>query len=835
MTLRRPFNYLARKLLYRWIRPDVVRSPALDHLPANAAIVYVLDARSWSNLLVLEEECGKQGLPMPLARLDEGLRLAEARPLRRWHRVYTIAPRQPLQAWLKNEKKRSRMLAGLLDAVAGSQQLDVLLTPVSIFWGRPVARKRHWLTLLFSETWGIAGRTRRFFSILFNGRDMLVQFAEPLSLREFAAAHPGAGDDRLDALQETLEQTFTEIKTATLGPDMSHRRTLIRQLLQRDSVQAAMQRYQRDHGEDRYRVARRAERYLTEIVANCSYITIQLMQRVLTAFWHRFYSGIDVFHADRLARIARDHSLVYVPCHRSHIDYLLLSYIIHAEGLAIPYIAAGKNLNMPVIGPILRRGGAFFIRRSFKGNYLYSSLLFEYLATLVSEGMPVEYFVEGGRSRTGRLLQAKPGMLAMTVRAFLKYRKRPVAFIPVYIGYEKMIEGQAYLAELQGDDKKSETLFDSIRAILRLRGNYGRVSASFGEPVYLTDILDQADDNWHRPYDDDKRPGWLVDAVNATATRIMQGINHCCHVNAINLLATALLASPNQTLDESDLTALLGIYKSLIREGGFGANVTLTDLDPAAQIRRGEELKLIQRHKHALGDVIRLDAHTAVLLTYYRNNTLHLLALPSLLACCFTNHSAMGREKIIRLVRIVWPFLGSELFLPWRGEALQAQCDHLLGQLAQLGLLQYSEDSAIYARPRIAAGDAMHIMHLSRIISPVLELYYIIFAILAFRNDGSLKREQLEQQCQLMAQRISLLHEVHSPDFFDKKLISNFIDRLLAHDYVQLDDRQSLIIQPRAIEQGRKARHLLDRKLQHTILQTLRKAGAPPARQTDTH
>ena len=106
--------------------------------------------------------------------------------------------------------------------------------------------------------------------------------------------------------------------------------------------------------------------------------------------------------------------------------------------------------NLPVIGSLLRKGGAFFARRSFRGNALYSAVFREYMAQLVADGYSIEYFIEGGRSRTGRLLPPKGGSLAMTVRAYLRQPARPVLFQPVYIGYEKIMEGRSYLDELSG-------------------------------------------------------------------------------------------------------------------------------------------------------------------------------------------------------------------------------------------------------------------------------------------------------------------------------------------------------------------------------------------------
>src|SRR5690606_3674053 len=168
-------------------------------------------------------------------------------------------------------------------------------------------------------------------------------------------------------------------------------------------------------------------------------------------------------------------------CHRSHIDYLLLSYLLFRNSLTPPHIAAGINLNMPVIGNILRRGGAFFMRRSFRGNQLYTPVFNEYLHLLCSRGFPVEYFIEGGRSRTGRLLDPRTGMLAITLRSYLRSSRRPIVFMPVYIGYERVPERRTYLGELRGQAKKKESLFDLFRVLSALQLKFGEVTVNRSE------------------------------------------------------------------------------------------------------------------------------------------------------------------------------------------------------------------------------------------------------------------------------------------------------------------------------------------------------------------
>ena len=176
------------------------------------------------------------------------------------------------------------------------------------------------------------------------------------------------------------------------------------------------------------------------------------------ALWTRLYDGIEFQHVDTLQQVAEGNEIVYVPCHRSHMDYLLLSYAIYQRGYAVPHIAAGLNLNLPIVGRFLRKGGAFFIRRSFRGNALYTVVFMKYLAAMMARGHSLEYFIEGGRSRTGRLRPPMTGMLSMTVRSYLREPRRPVVFVPVYFGYERIVEGPTYIGELSGRPKEKESI-----------------------------------------------------------------------------------------------------------------------------------------------------------------------------------------------------------------------------------------------------------------------------------------------------------------------------------------------------------------------------------------
>jgi len=275
-------------------------------------------------------------------------------------------------------------------------------------------------------------------------------------------------------------------------------------VLKTQAVRHAVRREMRSRGHQaraasasRRRAALRlARRYALEIAANYSQPFVRFMALVLGRLWNRLYDGVEFEHVEKLQEIGDGAEIIYVPCHRSHMDYLLLSYVIYRKGFAVPHIAAGVNLNLPVIGHFLRKGGAFFLRRSFKGDALYAAVFAQYLGFMMARGHPLEYFIEGGRSRTGRLLPPRTGMLSMTVRSYLRDPKRRVVFMPVYFGYERIVEGRTYIGELSGRAKQKESISGLIKSLSVLRRKFGKVHVNLGQPIALDELLQKHNPQW---------------------------------------------------------------------------------------------------------------------------------------------------------------------------------------------------------------------------------------------------------------------------------------------------------------------------------------------------
>ncbi|KFN43827.1 glycerol-3-phosphate 1-O-acyltransferase PlsB [Arenimonas oryziterrae] len=801
---------LIEKLLVPWI--EIKREPAVPPFTLDRPVCYVLENYGLSNTLILDRACREAGLPSPLATLPGD-------PLGR-KRAYVALSRRGGGLWTRpKNKNHSDGLSRLLMAHRLYPDQDVQVVPVSIFVGRAPSRQSGWFSVLFSENWALVGRFRRLLAILLNGRDTVVQFSP--SVRVWEILDEDLPHERtVRKVSRMLRAHFRKIRSAVIGPDLSTRRLLVDRVLDAEPVRKAIADQARRDGSEYLEAWKKAHGFAWEIAADYSNPVVRSASFALTGFWNRIYDGVDVHHLDKLKQIAPGHEVVYVPCHRSHMDYLLLSYLLYTHGIVPPHIVAGINLNMPVIGSILRRGGAFFIRRSIRGNALYAVVLGEYVAQLVGEGFSIEYFIEGGRSRTGRLLAPKGGMIAMTLKAFLRAPRRPVVFQPVYIGYEKVIEGKSYLDELTGQPKQKETIWALIRGVFEiLREHYGKVTVNFGEPVFMDAMLAKNAPDWRETADTDDKPAWFNDTVDELAHQIQVNINRAADVNPINLLALALLSTPKHAMAESDLLAQLALSKKLLAALPYSDRVTVTAKSPEEIIVYGEKIGVLTRRKHPLGDVIGVEGETAVLQSYFRNNSLHLFSAAAWIALCFQNNRRLSRSSLLRLGKTIYPFIQEELFLPWNEDEFSERLNATIDLFIAEGLLSQvneGEDGYI-ARGPGQTDEVFRLRAVAHSLQQAFERYFIAITTLVKNGPRTLSAGELETLCHLAAQRLSLLYAPAAPEFFDKSLFRGFIGKLRELKLVWLCPNGKLDFDERLNTWEKDAKLVLSRELRHTI------------------
>ena len=779
----RALSSCVRRLMFLWVR-TVVHGTLPHKAPSSGGtiLVYALKNRSYSDLRVIEQICLDQGLPAPCraAHIGQAKEVLTFFSLSKVHGL--LLPRQGGYS--------SSRLQDLVQAVFEGRLADVAIVPVQVSWGRRPDRENSPLKLLFPWNYNVGSRLKKFLAILLHGRNVMVHFNAPLSVRQTL-------DEGLDLARLTrkihriLRVHFRQLHTSVNGPDLSHRHMLVNTILQSEAVRNAVQSEVKAGRKNSVKVERRASKYINEIASDYSSSAVRLLDLLLTWFWNKFYGGVQVNNIVGVQELAKDHEIIYLPCHRSHIDYLLLPYVLFHNGLQTPHIAAGINLNMPFVGSILRRCGAFYIRRSFKGDALYSTVFHQYLHTLFVRGFPVCFFIEGGRSRTGRILNPRTGLLSIMLRSYARNHQKPIAVVPVYIGYEKVLEASTYIGELQGKKKKKESPMDLLRTVVALKGHMGRTTVNFARPIKLDTLLDSHCPQWRNSEaQSSARPDWLSSATDHLARIVAESINNATVINAISIIASILLATPRQAMGENELVEVIDIVNRLLKQVPYSSTVTHSALDGRQMLAQAEKLQMVRRRRDSLGELIFLDQTNAVLMTYYRNNILHVMAIPAFICSLFVYSEQLAVREVIDFCRSFYPYLKAELFLRWDLDELENQVHQWLAALQEQGLIFRQGQYLLRTDPQSI--EFISLMVLSRVMQHSLERFTIVVSLLLSNGSGHIHARELEKQSRDMAQRLSGLYGLNAPEFFDKSLFSQFIRQLQAHNVLTVNSDKKL-------------------------------------------
>ena len=759
-----------------FVKSRVIPSKPVEDLQidVNKPIVYALPFRSNVDLFTLRRKALELGLPDPLSPLE-----INGKKLGRY--VYIVSRPTIFQNDKHVPRASISLFSELLSMHDDDPSLDIQIIPTTVMWGRKPGKEEHSKPYLQAMN-----GPQKLAALLVSGRDCLVRFSPVVSLRYMADSH-GTDESIAHKLARVARIHFSRQKLAASGPNLPVREQLFDRLLNSEIIKNAIADEAENKKISLEKAQKEAHSIVDEIAANFSYSLVKKSHRILGWLWNKLYQGLNINNAATVRRLAQDgHEIVYVPCHRSHMDYLLLSYVLYNEGMVPPHIAAGINLNFFPAGFIFRRGGAFFIRRSFKGNRLYSTIFREYLAELFSKGYSVEYFSEGGRSRTGRLLQAKTGMLAMTIQAMLRGLDRPVTLVPVYIGYEHVMEVSTYAKELRGKRKEKENAGQVLKTIRKLR-NFGQGYVNFGEPIPLNQYLNDQVPEWTKEIDPMSavKPKWMMPVVNQLAEKMMTHINDAAATNALTLCATALLASKQRALAKDTLIAQIDLYLSLLRNVPYSETSTVPNKSAEALVNHAQSLDKFVIESDSMGDIVSLDRHQSILMTYYRNNIIHLLALPSLIAQLVVQYESMPITKIKESVEQLYPFLKKELFLRYNQDDIADVVDATIQELLRQELVQIKDDNISLNQPKIQL-----LILLARTIAETLQRYAIAINILG--SNPELDKVQLEQKSQEVAQRLGRLHGINAPEFFDKGVFSFLFNTLKEEEYIDSDGNCSV-------------------------------------------
>ncbi len=709
-SIYRVINQQLLHLFRLWLRPTFINHEqtalalAQHAIPTN--VRYILDSDSLADRLLLELGCEASRLPEPLT-LDPNAPNA----------YFCLNHREGF--WGRRSARGDARSTSLKVDPAIGDELATRLIPVSIYWGHQPDRALSLWKVLLSDQWASTSKFRKILCIALTRRHILVHFGDPLDVDELTNDLPSAAL-KTKRIHRLLRRHFKSQKQSIIGPDLSHRRTLLDELLAAPAVDAAIMTVAEASERPRHRVAAQAYRYASEIASDQSYRVIRFFSIILTWLWNRLYNGIEVSHLERVRAVSDNAEIVYVPCHRSHIDYLLLSYVLYHNGLALPHIAAGINLNLFLVGPLLRRAGAFFMRRSFKEDLLYKAVFDEYIHLLLSKGYSLEYFIEGGRSRTGGMLTPRPGMINMTLRGYYRDHHRDIQFVPVYFSYERVLEISSYLDERKGHQKKTESLRDLFGVFRYFKLDFGQVSVNFGEPISLEQFLSMRVDSDLEMIEPDKHKA----ICRELGHHIVQGINAAIPVNPTQILATLFVHAGHLEIPEERLRRQLRFLTTLIEADQISS---IFDQSDAQIIDYFLSTSGAERQLRDGEPMITITPGGLIDMRYYSNSVTHLFVLPSLIANRLIQEPMIDPEPFADQLTVLAPLLNAICF------SKLAPSAERINEL--LEIFDYKTEDQQVPSARVDSPLASDLIQIAGIIEPALKQIALACALLKVKPD----------------------------------------------------------------------------------------------------
>ena len=645
-----------RSLLFRLLNITLSKAKAaeeelekLKNLSGEGVVVYALKNKSQLNCLILRNMLDRGNIERPSychginmilwQPFQDAFKTIISRffhnPFRNEYLKRTTKDKESSVIYLRSSdfiggRNAGDPLGQLIDAQR-DMDIPVFLVPQLVAYGRRREKKdKSLMDLLFGQTEN-PGMLRRAITFFRYYKKAFVVSSEPVNLAEFLESNRGKSRETIIyLLRRELIDRIDEEKRTIVGPVLKSREEIVGMAL-RDPALVKFMENMASTGKEGYgAIVDRARKYLFEIAAGYKDAYIGFMDRILTWLWNDIYDGIaiDKEGLSKMRDISKKMPFVVIPCHRSHIDYLLIHYVFYYNNIQLPFIAAGANLSFWPLGHLFRNLGAFFIRRTVGGNALYGEVLAQYIKALLEEGLPIEFFIEGGRSRTGKMVMPKYGLLSMIMQAYREASFDDMAIIPIFVGYDKVIEEKSYLRELGGAGKEKEKIRDLIKSRKVLRKRYGRVYMNVGEPMLLKSYLAS-----HEALIEEMTMSERRALYRRMGYEIVNEINKVSVVSPSSLVATGLLCHYRRGISHDDLMDTLSEFHDYLagREARFSSTFVNREKAFNDALRMFESSGLISRMGPEEEDeedefeetIYSVDEDRRLNLEYYKNNILH--------------------------------------------------------------------------------------------------------------------------------------------------------------------------------------------------------------------
>jgi len=517
---------------------------------------------------------------------------------------------------------------------------------------------------------------------------------------------------------------------------------------------------------------------LREIAATHSRFVIDLVISIIRWLYTRGYDEELVYSDEQMRGIAaleERHPVVFLPTHKHNLDHLVLQYALHQHGLPPNHTAGGINMNFFPVGQLVRRAGVFFIRRTFKDDPVYKHVLSHYIDYLIEKRFPLEWYIEGGRSRSGKLLPPRYGLLANVVDAYRRGKSEDVYLVPVSIAYDQIQGLGSYVDEQRGGEKQAESFGWFLGMVRQMRRRYGRIHLAFGEPVSLRRQLGEPGA--------ELAPGERYD-LEKLAFEVCVRINRVTPITPTSLVTLALLGTTGQALTVEGTRQSLENLLENVRLRGLPSTADLDhlkeDAGVAATLEALVENDVVTRFDEGIEPVFGIADDQQLSAAYYRNTIVHFFVAGAIAELALL-HAIEGErtevlprfwEEVMRLRDL----LKFEFFFPEK-EAFRTEIRTTLElnhRAWEKRITDYEldpEDMIRRTRPYLA----------HRVLRPFLESYRVVADQIAnLPPDADFDEKRFLKDCLGLGRQYELQQRIHAADSVSKALFQTAL-RLAAN------------------------------------------------------
>lgn len=680
-----------------------------------------------------------------------------------FHRVFVRRGRDPIPELL---------------AIQDRFEQPIQVLPIVVVWQRGLDREAHPAVRAFLPDADRVWWPWRLFKLAWYPSDNFVQVGEACDLQTFNSRIPNR-PERERIFRIMLRRFLRRESQVVRGPRLPSAANLQQLVLENPPMRELADREALRSGNSVAAVRRKMSSEYRRMAAHMRWSVIRVLDLILRPLWTVVYQGVDAPEEDmeRVREAMRNGAAIVLPSHKSHMDYLLIAWVFYRNKLTLPHVVAGDNLAIPFVAFFLRSAGGFFIKRSFKNETLHPAIVGRYIQELVHHGVPLEFYLEGGRTRTGKLLRPKVGILGMVFdAAAIRPTGQEATLLPVALAYERVAEGQAYLRELGGKAKSKENLGQAVRATSILRKRYGRVYLRVGEPIALSSVVDATPDQsrWHERSDADRKT-----TLVSTAQLVMHEIGMRTVLLPTTLISLALMSNHTRGVRTSDLTPRIERFLSFILR--FNIPIAKSLSRPTEATR----LTLDQLHRerfleHEVVDGERVWAvrpERRIALDFYKNQGMHPFVNAGLVACALVAsraHQGLAGDLEPHVER---------LMLLWEREWSFHPTDTASTVLAQ-GLIDLSHHGALTLEPHFEwkITDSSLAAEIYALFVPLLECYRCVCQYIA-ENDGRVvPSKQRSMHAHQSAERSLAKGELTRPEALNMVTIRNALSTLTAVD-----------------------------------------------------